>query len=250
MSVQITSTTDSDEQVAQATAGITAKPESESKTKSASDADKASDETTDESETSEKDSDDSDNTEKLEAKEGDENDVEEKPQKKTAVQKRFDKLTKRAADKEREADYWKAEALKGKTQTSDSKSETTQTKSESTGKPLADDYDSHAEYVEAVSDWKVEQKLKERDAQQKELSAKSNYEQQLSDHRDKAKAFAKQHPDFDELIEEISEVVLSPAVHQSLLDIGPALIYELAKNPKELERINGLSANQALREIG
>jgi hypothetical protein len=55
-----------------------------------------------------------------------------------------------------------------------------------------------------------------------------------------------------EFIEEYGDINFSPALEESILhsEVGPAVVYELAKNKKELDRINSLPPLAAAREFG
>lgn len=59
------------------------------------------------------------------------------------------------------------------------------------------------------------------------------------------------NPDFDDVVESV-HVPVSHALQQALLtsEHGPAIMYQLAKNPAELARINALPPFDAAREIG
>src|SRR5206468_5111195 len=99
-----------------------------------------------------------------------EDQTEAKPKKKGGFQRRIDKLNAAKAAAQQEADYWKRLALeKGagepKKDQVDSKAPATAQSNE--GKPNPDNFDTHAEYVEALTDWKTEQNFKKR-AQQSE----------------------------------------------------------------------------------
>ena len=127
---------------------------------------------------------------------------------------------------------------------------------EGEGKPSPDQFDTHADYVEALTDWKLEQRELKKQAEAKAQEMKSSYEKTRSSYMDKLNEFKKAQPDFDEVIndfiEERGNLMLSPAVEESILesDIGPAVFYELVKNPELLERINGLGVVAASKEIG
>lgn len=58
--------------------------------------------------------------------------------------------------------------------------------------------------------------------------------------------------DFDDALASVSHIPVPPFIHQALLtaEQGPALMYQLAKNPAELARISALPPVQAALEIG
>lgn len=178
-----------------------------------------------------------------------------KPKKKGGFQRRIDKLNQRMSAAQQEAEYWRALALKNgaaepakSEQPAKSEAKTTQ----EVGKPNPESFDTHAEYVEALTDWKLEQ----REAKSKEEARKhelmSKQEQLVSSYMEKSKAFAEKVEDFQEALESVDDIVASPAVQSLILESenGPELAYELAKNRKEFERINSLSPLAAAREMG
>lgn len=209
-------------------------------------------------------SDTTDEVQDVEASEGDEasgNDEEsdedsqkneeQKPKRKPGFKKRIDKLNQRLTERERELEYWREQALK------DSKVESNRTaqfasQSDSSGKPNPDNFQTHAEYVEALTDWKVEQKERERETKAQQKSAQTEYESKVKSHSERLQAFVESHKDFQDVIEDVDDVPMSVAVQQVILESenGPALMYELAKNRAEYERICALPAIAAARELG
>lgn len=174
----------------------------------------------------------------------------EKPKKKGGFQRRIDKLNARNTAAQQEIEYWKQQALKGagepKKEPVDSKPEVAE------GKPNPDKYDTHAEWAEALADWKVEQKLKERDQQLEKSKLKTEQETVLKAHTDRVKSFVAKTTDFEDVLTEVDHIPVSPTVQQIIVtsENGPELMYELAKNPKEYERICSLPPLAAARELG
>lgn len=173
----------------------------------------------------------------------------EKPKKKNGFKKRIDKLSKRASTAEQERDYWKQEALKSQKPTETK----TQTQTlDASDKPKAESYETHAEFVEALTDWKVEQKEKSLEAKKKEESAKSEYQKTVESFQSKVKDYKEQHDDFDDALENVDDIPMSVALQELFLhsENGPELMHELAKQRKEYERINSLAPLAAAREFG
>jgi len=252
MAITIVSTTEKKE-VASSTEGKAASENKEVDTKSASSSEL--DETADASDASEENDSQDESLETKDGKASDE-DAEEETQvdgekfkKKNGFKKRIDKLNKRISDRDQEVEYWKKEALKG--QSSKSESPTHQ-EVKVEGKPLADHFDTHEAYVEALTDWKTEQKLNERETKQKETLAKSEHQKSVTQFQEKVQSFKDSHDDFDDLIEDVDDIPMSIAVEQLIIqsENGPELMYELAKNREEYERICKLSPLAAAREFG
>lgn len=171
--------------------------------------------------------------------------------KKGGYQRRVDKLTKQKAEAQREVEFWRAKALEGQKPAGDQKVEV-KPAIDTSKKPKAEDFEKHDDYVEALTDWKLDQKLGAEKAQAREQLAKAEQKTQLKTHLERVIAFEKSHPDFKEVMEDIGEVRLSMAVNNAIIDSehGPELMYEFAKNPGELERLNALSPESAARAIG
>lgn len=193
--------------------------------------------------------DDSADREEAEPEQTDESDKDKTP-KKSGFQKRIDKLNARARAAQQETEYWKQQALKGAG--SNQETPKVETKAEpSEGKPVADKFDTHAEYVEALADWKTDQKLKERDQKQEQSRLQTEQAGLLKSHNDRIKSFADKTDDFGEMMGNLDDV-RSPVMQQIIVESehGPALLYELAKDPEEALRISKLSPLAIARELG
>lgn len=188
---------------------------------------------------------------KSEEEAGKPEDAANKSKKKGGFQKRIDKLNARVSAREQELDYWKSLALKQGT--GEVKKETVDPKpAASDGKPNLDSFDTHSAYVEALTDWKTDQKLKERDQNLEKSRLASAQDAIAKSYSDRAKAFAVKSPDFDEVLAEVDDIFISPTVREIILtsDHGPELAYELAKDREEFARVCSLSPLAAARELG
>lgn len=176
----------------------------------------------------------------------------DKPRKKNGFQKRIDKLNARVTAFQQETEYWKREALKQSATATQAAPKVDQTPGTAEGKPHIDSFDSHAEYVEALTDWKTEQKLKERDQRLAKSQLEVDQANALKSHSSRVESFKGQHDDFDEMMENLADVPRSPALEQIIVssENGPALLYELAKNPDEAKRIALMGPLAAAREMG
>lgn len=154
------------------------------------------------------------------------------------VQERIDELRRKAGESEREAAYWRgvAEAAKPK--------EAAPAPAEDPGKPKAADFETYDEYIEKLTDWKIEQ----REAAQ---SAKQQQEAQASTWQQRAAAAKAAMPDFDSVLSS-SRAPMTQAMAEVIRgsEHGPALAYHLAKNPAEAERLAGLSPHAAAHALG
>lgn len=188
----------------------------------------------------------------LEGSDESEDSDKEKPKKKGGFQKKIDKLTARNTAAQQEVEYWKSMALKEKNAGESKEDLNVEKKSEVNGKPSADDFETHSEYVEAITDWKVDQKDKVKQQEAEKSKLLGEQEKIYQSHSQRVKAFAEKNEDFQDVIESVDDVMASPAVEDIIVssENGPELMYELAKNRDEYERICKLSPIAAAREIG
>lgn len=189
-----------------------------------------------------------------ESEEGDAQDGDKSPKKKNGFKKRIDKLNSRISEKDREIEHWKSEALKysGKQEVQQQSSKP----ASSDGKPNPELFETNAEYIEALTDWKLEQKEKV----SKQAAAESeirNAQTKLQDeHNKRIQKFKETTPDFDvkvsEFIEEHGDIQLAPVVFEAIQtsDLGAEVVYEVINTPGEYERLQSMTAIQALKEIG
>jgi len=125
-------------------------------------------------------------------------------------------------------------------------------------RPKLEDFpDNYDAYIEALSDWKTDQKLAVRE--QENLKKAREWQQQEAARatqqtwQTRTQEFRSKVKDFDAVLEAADDIELHPAIQQSLLNYekGPQLAYELARNRSALEKIAALqNPLDALRELG
>jgi hypothetical protein len=174
----------------------------------------------------------------LENEDSEEGTEEREQPRKSGFERRVEKLNKRLSDREREIEYWKQQALGA---SSPKQPEQTQ----ASDKPKFEDYNDLEAYTEAVTDWKLEHKLAQRDQNTKQRSAIDTYQGRVTE-------FVKQTPDFQEVLADADDVQLAPEVMHAIVDseVGPQIAYYLAKNVSEVDRINKLPQGKRLIEFG
>lgn len=167
----------------------------------------------------------------------------EKGQFKSPVQARMDELTRARREAEREAAYWKQRA------------EPAQSPSAPPAKPTVEQFKDYGEFVEALADWKADQKVSER-LSARDADAAKSADQRVQETRNQT--FAERQatvktsiPDYDAVVG-AADVAISPHLSEAILDSdkGPELVYHLAKNPAEAARLSALSPMAAARELG
>lgn len=254
MSIVVTSNENSKEAVT-VYDDLAPKKESTDDKKSVSAQSDEQDETTENSDLSDKESnDESSDYESDDETDDSENDSEEikddenPKKKKGGFKKRIERFQKQLSVKDQEIEFLKQQMSKGKP--SDEVAAKPQV--DNSEKPTPDKFETHEEYIDALTDWKIESKEKLKEQKAKESEAKSEYQKQVESYQSKVSEIKKTHNDFDEVMEDVDDIIVSPSVQQIILDsdLGPALAYELAKNKGEFERINKLNPLTAAKEIG
>ena len=90
--------------------------------------------------------------------------------------------------------------------------------------------------------------MRKQDAEAKEAQERQKVIDQWAN---KVQAAKTSLPDFDDIVAS-SDVVVNDDIRDAILesDVGPQILYHLAENEDVAKKIAGLSAKQALREIG
>jgi len=157
------------------------------------------------------------------------------------VQPRIDELTRKVRENEREAAFWKARAEAAATPPA-----------KPPEKPTPEKFDDYGAYVEALADWKAEEKVRTAlDARDKAAGEKQQTETRTTNWQQRQAEARKSIPDLDAVME-ASDVPIAAHVASELLDseLGPQIAYHLAQHPEIAAKLNGLSPTAAAREIG
>jgi hypothetical protein len=160
------------------------------------------------------------------------------------VQKKLDKLT-REKYVEREARLAaEAELQRLRTQATPVNPDPQKQPVAADGKPTLEscDYDTE-KYLEALSDWKVDKRLKaDREAQTKEQAAQSEREK-VAAFRTREEAFTAANPDYRD-VAYTAPINYSPAMLDFIResDVGPAIAYHLAHHLDEAKAIEQMPA--------
>lgn len=157
---------------------------------------------------------------------------------KNGMQERMDEITRARREAEREAEYWKARAKAG---------DQPAPKADPDGRPARDAYHSDEDYLEAVADWKVDQRLSKRDA---EATAKQAGEARATSWNTKLESARAEFADHQAVLDACDKQIHTQ-VSDALLEHehGAKVAYELAKNPDLIDKLNGMSATQAAFEV-
>jgi hypothetical protein len=119
----------------------------------------------------------------------------------------------------------------------------------SDGKPLRELYASDDEFHEALTDWKLDQRMPEIEeriqGRQVQRAAEHDWEERVA-------AARASHDDWDDVQETANGIVMPKALLDSIVqsEVGAELVYALGKDPANANRIARLPAMTAAREIG
>ena len=169
---------------------------------------------------------------------------------KDPVEKRIGKLTKKWRTTERERDFERAKRLEAEAELAKLKSQIP-----SADKPKREDFEDDEEFLEALTDWKVESKLKthsevvtKKIGEDAEKQAATEIEQELEEISEKGQD---KYEDYSTVVFDKDLVLTQGMVETALLtDIAEDILYYLGKNPDISAAIGEMPALKAAKEIG
>lgn len=166
----------------------------------------------------------------------------EKGRFKPGVQNRIDELTRARREAEREAEYWKARV------TGTVSAQPPAQTAAKTKPPVLSDYQTQEEYIDAFTDYKVDQKLELKENHQKQVREVAEQADSWQSRLQEARTSI---PDFDKVMDS-AEIPVAAHVADLLFehDLGANLAHHFALNPDVLIKLNILSATKAAFEIG
>lgn len=151
---------------------------------------------------------------------------------KRTFQGRIDDLTAKLRQAERERDIYKGAA-----------DPTPAQNSPEGAKPSRDDFISDDDYLEALADWKIDDRMAKQAQAREEMTLEVTWEQRQTE-------AMKAIPDYADVVSK-SAVVVLPHIQRAILESpeGPQLAYHLAQNPQVAEALNKSSPIQAVMEL-
>jgi chromosome segregation ATPase len=169
------------------------------------------------------------------------------------LEKRFSELTKQREDARRETQQIRDEkaALETRLKALEEQAKPPEKKVDPEAKPVPAQFTDAFEYAEALADWSAENALKNRDKAEAEKKQIAERQKVLSDWEKRQTDTRSEYEDYAEVIES-STVAVSDQVRDAIIesDIGPKILYYLAKNPDFAESLQSKSVISAMREIG
>jgi len=156
--------------------------------------------------------------------------------------KRLDKIVWQREEARREAEHWKRMAQQNKPP------EQTAVQ-EDPGKPRIEQFDSFEKYTEALTEWKVETRIKKAQEEYNRNAQAERIRESLKGFNERADKVREKYPDYDELFERASiSEAMAPTILES--DQGPELVVYLSRNPDVARKLYGMGPTQAARELG
>src|SRR5512143_191613 len=123
------------------------------------------------------------------------------------------------------------------------------------GAPDISKFTDFNDYIDAVVAYRVEQGLTKKTAASetrlRERMIEQHQQEIAESWRESVTSYAESVPDFYEVVE-ASDVSVSQPLMQAVMeaDDGPAVLYYLAQNPKEVRKLNTMSGSAVTRHIG
>lgn len=128
-------------------------------------------------------------------------------------------------------------------------------KVEPVNKPIPDNFTDYADYLEALADYKAEEKFNALTQKQKEAEQNAKYQSEAERQNErKAEMISigeRKYDDFEEVVAN-SKYAISNAAYFAILETENAadVLYHLATNKDDAERISALSPYAQAKEIG
>jgi hypothetical protein len=162
-----------------------------------------------------------------------------------------DILQRRLAKEQRKIErYARAEAERDQLREQLNRQTQTQQTSISSGEPKPEQFKTYEEYIDKLTDWKIDQreaKREETQAQRKQAEYQETHEATIRDSLSKAAA---KYDDFEEVVTN-PNLTITPVMTDAMGDseLGGEIAYYLGNNPKEAAEIAKLSNVQQVKAI-
>lgn len=164
---------------------------------------------------------------------------EAKDKRETHDQRRWSRLVRERAEAKAQADFYKSQFEA--TQQQSNRSESTE--------PRRDQFTTDAQYAQAVMRFEAQKAVSDI---RNEFSAVKQQDEQQTSWNKQVETFKQSTPDYDEVLSASRGTPVPPAVADAVVssDVGPALEYELAKNPDLLDDLSSMTPIQQVKAIG
>ena len=169
------------------------------------------------------------------------------------IERRFSELTKQReqakaeAQREREA----REALEARLQAIEAQRTPAQAEPQTLQEPKPEQFRDMYEYARALAEYTAERKIQEIQAREIQARIEAERQQVISTWAERVQQAKQELPDFEEMVAS-ADVAVSDDVRDAIIesDVGPKILYYLAENTDFAHKLAGMTARQALKEIG
>lgn len=180
-----------------------------------------------------------------------EKEQEEKPKANPKLERRFSEITKQReeARKEAQTEREARQALEARLAALERQPAPQAPKVDE--EPQPSQFNDAFEYAKALAEYTADKRIGEMRKQDAEAKEAIERQKVIETWASKVQAAKASLPDFDDIVAS-SDVVVNDDIRDAILesDVGPQILYHLAENEDVAKKIAGLSAKQALREIG
>ena len=180
-----------------------------------------------------------------------EKEQEEKPKGNPKLERRFSEITKQREEARKEAQQERSarEALEARLAVLERQPAPQAPKVDE--EPQPSQFNDAFEYAKALAEYTADKRIGEMRRQDAEAKEAVERQKVIETWASKVQAAKVSMPDFDDIVAS-SDVVVNDDIRDAILesDVGPQILYHLAENEDVAKKIAGLSAKQALREIG
>lgn len=177
--------------------------------------------------------------------------------KENKTQKRIDQITKEKHEARAEAEYWRkvatGEIKPAKQWAAERAAEGIQAPAiPQNSKPQVDQFDTYEDFVEALTDWKVETREadKQAAAEQRKMQEKRQTVEEANASRIEAAKTV--YDDYDEVTGNLNGIMVPAVTIEAMQEseLSAELFYYLGQNIEEAKKLQTLSVPAQLREIG
>jgi hypothetical protein len=180
-----------------------------------------------------------------------EKEQEEKPKANPKLERRFSEITKQREEARKEAQQEREARQALETRLAALERQPAPQAPKVDEEPQPSQFNDAFEYAKALAEYTADKRIGEMRKQDAEAKEAVERQKVIETWASKVQAAKASLPDFDDIVAS-SDVVVNDDIRDAILesDVGPQILYHLAENEDVAKKIAGLSAKQALREIG
>ena len=167
------------------------------------------------------------------------------------LEKRFSDITKQREEARAEAKREREARESLETRLRELESRAQPKAPEAAEEPKPEQFSDMYEYAKALTDYRVDQRLKEEKVKEAQAKAASEHAKLIDTWAQRVNAAKAEMPDFEAMISS-ADVTVSNEVRDAIFesDVGPRILYHLAENPDFAQKLQGMTLTSALRTIG